>query len=180
MAIKYIKKTLVTGLILGFLLVVTACPQDTFCFEQGRIPLPDKIVITPSKRLFSSGESLKITISIPSKINHGQNINDINDSLGVEKSNKFSNISNILKGNNYTVNKGRLDENKQLILQYSSTTDSYEFECEITLKRKGNYSQFGNNESLRFEKDLRDCEFIDIRTNIKGINQDGFYEFTVE
>jgi len=180
MVIKYIKQTLVTTSLVGLLLLLTACPSESFCdLETPLIVRPDEVIITPEKRMFNTGESLKITISIPSKINDGENMYDINESLGVSSSNRSLNISEFLNENTFVVNKGQLD-NFQIILDYFQDTDSYEFECEIILERKGNYRQIGNKELIAFVKNEENCEFIDVTTTIKGINEEGFYEFTVE
>ena len=179
MAIKLKNKFIIISLLGLLLLLLTACPQDTFCFEEGGVPLPDKIIIIPNKRMFNSGEKMKIIINIPSKINTEEIKIDIHNSLNVEESSRFFNISNIIDGNEFTINKGRLDKNSQLYLSYNPENDNYEFECEITLNRKGNYRQFDSKATLVFTKDEGNCEFIAISTNIKGINQNGFYEFTV-
>ncbi len=121
----------------------------------------------------------KIKISIPSKGTDNGIDYDIHGSFGVENSTRFTNISQISEGNTYTVTAGKLD-GFQIVLSYSDTNDSYEFECDITLKRTGDYKLLGDKESFRFIKNEDNCEFIDFRTTVKGISQTGFYEFTVE
>ncbi len=172
-----LKSRLTTIPLLGLLLMLTACPYETFCYTP-RIERPNSIVIAPDKRTFDSGESLRITVSIPSKIDYDQDTYDINIALGVSSSSRFSNISEVLNGNTFNLYKGQLD-NSQMILNYSKDNDSYEFECEITLDRKGEYRLFGISELIRFTKSEDNCEFIDVIATIKGMNQDGFYEFTV-
>ncbi len=164
---------------MGLLLLLTACPSETSFCETPLIERLDDIVITPDKRIFASGDTIKITVSIPSKISDNQEAYDINASLEVNQSFRFTNISELLTGNTYMVTKGQL-VNSQIILSYFQNTDSYEFECEITLNRLGDYMQFGDLETIGFIKDKDNCEFLQIQTTIKGINEDGFYEFTVQ
>lgn len=163
---------------MGLLLLFTACPSETFCdLEAPLINGSDEIIFMPDKQVFNVEDTLNIKVSIPSK--GSNNDYDIYGSLGVENSTRFTNISQILKDNMHTVKAGKL-ANSQIVLSYSSATDSYEFNCEVILKRNGEYKILGDKESFRFIKNESNCEYIDFTTTIKGINQDGFYEFTVE
>jgi len=118
-------------------------------------------------------------MSVPSKITNNGNFYDIYMSLGIDSSNMYNNLNEILDGNTFTVSKGRL-ENGQIILVYDSELDNYEFECDIVLERTGVYRQLGIKETFAFARDFDKCDFIAITTNIKGINEEGFYEFSVE
>ena len=181
MDIKTINNIIKLNGLLGMLFLLTACPSETFCDKNDTsTTIPDKIIIDPDKNKIRAGQTLKLTINIPAKVKLSENDSiNIFEKLGVSASNKIFNISPLTEGNSFKILKGQL-KNSAVLLKYYEESNAYKFDCEITLNRKGNYKITGNFIQISFTEDREECKFLDITTNIKSSNKEGFYEFIVE
>ncbi len=100
----------------------------------------DLVTLSPLKKNYQKGETLKLKFSLPSKVKTNGKAIDIYQSTKRTSGILLIDLSELFEDNTVTFIKGqKLAENKFSAI-YNSTTDSYESEIDIVLNRQGIYS----------------------------------------
>ena len=160
--------------------LLMGCPfEEEKCFNDWEriTTMDDLIILNPLKDTFQLGDEIKFLLTVPntvsigdSSINLYQETRDANPWLILNSRELFENEFDIILGN-----KG--SKKNWYYLEYSSELDSYLLEIHITLTKSGEYF-IGTTDRIVFGEQ-KDCNWYEVRTNIKGSDHRGILEFLV-